>query len=192
MSDFPAPAVLAAQPTPEPVAPTPAPPPPPAVVEAPPPPPPPPPVVPPPIGTYDPEKGMLSIPSDILFDSGSAVVKADAKAALGKFAKSLARDDVKDRKLTIVGHTDTDRVVKAATIDALRKLGKTPDNMGLSQARAEAVAAILQAGGVDSARMATEGKGALEPVTDNRTPEGKARNRRVEIFLTPAPSARPS
>jgi outer membrane protein OmpA-like peptidoglycan-associated protein len=133
----------------------------------------------------DKDKGLLVFTSDLTFDSGSAVVKPNAKAALGELAGILAQDEVKDRRLTIVGHTDSARVVKAATIESLRKLGKSPDNMGLSEARAEAVAAVLKAGGIEPSRMVTKGKGEAEPIADNRTPEGKARNRRVEIYLTP-------
>jgi outer membrane protein OmpA-like peptidoglycan-associated protein len=136
----------------------------------------------------DKDKGLLIFNSDLTFDSGSAVVKPEAKAALGKLAQILAEDEVKDRRLTIIGHTDSDRVVKAATIESLKKLGKSVDNMGLSEARAEAVAAVLQAGGTDASRMITKGKGDTEPVADNRSAAGKARNRRVEIYLTPAKS----
>jgi OmpA-OmpF porin, OOP family len=130
--------------------------------------------------------GTLVFNSDVTFDSGSAVVKADAKAVLGQLARILADDEVKDRRLTIIGHTDTDRVVKAATIASLKALGKAADNQGLSEARAEAVAAVLQSGGIESSRMATRGKGSSEPVADNRSAEGKARNRRVEIYISPA------
>jgi outer membrane protein OmpA-like peptidoglycan-associated protein len=137
---------------------------------------------------FDKDKGLLSFNSDVTFDSGSAAVKGDAKAALGKLATILEEDTVKDRKLTIIGHTDTDRVVKRVTIDALKKLNKSVDNMGLSQARAESVAAVLQAGGIAVSRMTTSGKGEAQPVADNKTPEGKARNRRVEIYVTPAKS----
>jgi OOP family OmpA-OmpF porin len=199
VAEAPAPVVAAPPEAPKP------PPPPPVVVEAPKPPPPPPapPVVPPAVAKaiqdlsdkypglfkFDKDKGLLYFSSDVTFDSGSAVVKPDAQAALGKLAKILADDEVKDRRLAIIGHTDTDRVVKQATIDALKKLGKSTDNMGLAEARSEAVAAVLQAGGIDAARMATRGKGDTEPVADNRTPDGKARNRRVEIYLTPVKSA---
>jgi OOP family OmpA-OmpF porin len=137
----------------------------------------------------DKDKGLLVFNADVTFDSGSAVVKPEAKAALGTLAQILGEDEVKDRRLTIIGHTDTDRVVKRATIDTLKKLGKSADNMGLSEARAEAVADVLQANGVDASRMTTSGKGSAEPVADNRTPAGKAKNRRVEIYLTPAKTA---
>jgi OOP family OmpA-OmpF porin len=179
--------------------PAPLPPPPPRVVEAPKPAPPPPPVVPPAVAkaiqdlsdkypglfTFDRAKGLFRFNSDITFDSGSAVVKPEARAALEKLATILNEDGVKDRRLTVIGHTDSDRVVKRPTIDALKRLGKTADNLGLSEARSEAVSAVLKAGGIDAARMVTGGKGATEPIADNKSPAGKARNRRVEIYLTP-------
>ncbi len=133
----------------------------------------------------DKDKGLLHFNSDLLFDSGSAVVKSEAKTALGKLAEILSTDEVRDRRLTLIGHTDSDRVVKRATIAALKTLGKSADNMGLSEARAEAVAAVLQDAGIDAARMTTIGRGATEPVADNKSPGGKAKNRRVDIFLTP-------
>lgn len=181
----------------QPPAPMPEPPPPPKVVEAPPPKPVTPPPVPPRIvkaiedldkqypGLFTYRDGLFLFNSDITFDSGSAVVKPRAKAALEKLANILSEDEVKDRRMTIIGHTDSDRVVKASTIDNLKKLGKTADNMGLSEARAEAVAAVLQSGGVEGQRMVAKAKGATDPIADNKTPEGKARNRRVEIYLTP-------
>ena len=134
----------------------------------------------------DKDKGLLRFSSDFMFDSGSAVVKPDVKDALRKLANILNEDEAKDRRLTIIGHTDSDRVGKPATISTLKKLGKSADNIGLSEARSEAVGAVLQAGGIDASRMVTKGKGDAEPVADNRTPGGKARNRRVEIYVTPA------
>ncbi len=135
---------------------------------------------------FDKSKNLLYFNTDAMFDSGSAVVKSDAKVALGKLANILSEEEARDRQLIIIGHTDSDRVVKPTTIQSLRSLGKSPNNMGLSEARAEAVAAVLQAGGIDASRMSTQGKGDSQPVADNRTPAGKARNRRVEVYVTPA------
>jgi OmpA-OmpF porin, OOP family len=137
---------------------------------------------------FDKKRGLLYFAADAMFDSGSTVVKSDAKAALGKLANILSEDEVKDRRLTIIGHTDTDRVIKPATVRNLKKLGKTVDNTGLSEGRAEAVASVLESGGVVASRIVTEGRGATEPVADNHTPAGKARNRRVEVYVTPAKS----
>lgn len=178
----------------------PAPPPPPPPVQPPPAPePPPPPPLPPAVSKsiedlsdkypglfkFNRGKSLLYFNTDVMFDSGSAVVKPEAKVVLGKLSTILNEEGASDRKLTIIGHTDTDRVIKPTTIANLKKLGKPANNMGLSEARAEAVAAVLQAGGIDAARMTTQGKGESQPVADNRTPSGKARNRRVEIYVTP-------
>jgi len=132
---------------------------------------------------FDRDKGMFQFRSDTTFDSGSTVVKPRARAALEKLAEILNNDQVRDRALTIVGHTDTDRVAKSATIANLRQLGKSADNQGLSEARAEAVAEVLRGGGIDAGRMTTRGVGQTQPIAENRTPEGKARNRRVTIYL---------
>lgn len=144
-----------------------------------------------PQNVYTREGPKITIKSDVTFESGSAVVKADARAVLIKLAQELNGPGAKDQPFTITGHTDSDRVVKPTTIASLKALGKSADNMGLSEARAEAVAAVLKAGGVEASRMTTLGKGESEPVADNRTPAGKARNRRVEIYLKPAEGAAP-
>ena len=134
---------------------------------------------------FDRAKGRIRFNSDITFDSGSAVVKPQARAALTKLAGILSEDQVRDRSMTVVGHTDNVRVGKASTIATLKRLGKEPTNMGLSQARAEAVAGVLRTGGVSAERMSTQGRGPDEPIADNASVAGKAKNRRVEIFLTP-------
>ncbi|MCY2927613.1 MAG: OmpA family protein [Planctomycetota bacterium] len=134
---------------------------------------------------FDRNKGMIRFKSDVTFDSGSAAVKPQARAALTKLAGILSEDQVRDRAMTVVGHTDSVRVGKPSTITTLKQLGKEPTNMGLSEARAEAVAGILRSGGVSAERMSTRGRGPDEPLADNASVAGKAKNRRVEIFLTP-------
>jgi len=135
--------------------------------------------------TFDSRTGLLRFNSDITFDSGSSVVKPNARVALRELAGILNNADARDRAMTIIGFTDTDRVAKPATIAHLKALGKPANNMGLSEARAEAVAAVLRANGVEPERMTTVGKGTAEPIAPNTTPAGKAQNRRVEIYLTP-------
>ena len=134
---------------------------------------------------FDRATGRLRFASDIMFDSGSNAVKPEARTALAKLAAILSSDVAKQIHATIIGHTDTDPVKKATTIALLKELGKTTNNMGLSIARAESVAEILKAGGIEAARIITQGMGESQPIpgADNRTPEGKAKNRRVEIFL---------
>jgi outer membrane protein OmpA-like peptidoglycan-associated protein len=138
---------------------------------------------------FDKEKGLFLFSADITFDSGSSVVKPGAKAALTKLAEILSVDIAKDRALKIVGYTDTDRVGKASTIAHLKSLNKPANNQGLSEARAESVAAILTAGGVTANRITTAGKGEANPVAENTTAAGKSKNRRVEIYLTPMAGA---
>jgi len=139
--------------------------------------------------TFDKEKGLFRFNSDITFDSGSNVVKPEARAALVKLAQILNVDQAKDRAVTIIGHTDSDRVMKAETIARLKGLGKATDNMGLSEARAEGVAEILASGGIEAGRLVTRGQGQSEPIADNASPAGKAKNRRVDIYLTPSGTA---
>ena len=136
---------------------------------------------------FDRATGRLRFASDITFDSGSNVVKPEARTALAKLATILSSDMAKKIHATIIGHTDTDPVKKATTIALLKELGKTTNNMGLSIARAESVAEILKAGGVEAARIITQGMGETQPLADNRTADGKAKNRRVEIFLAMGP-----
>jgi outer membrane protein OmpA-like peptidoglycan-associated protein len=128
---------------------------------------------------FDRATGRLRFASDITFDSGSNAVKPEARTALTKLAAILSSDVAKRVHATIIGHTDTDAVKKATTIALLKELGKTTNNMGLSIARAESVAEILKAGGVEAARIITQGMGETQPIPG----ASKDKNRRVEIFL---------
>ena len=115
----------------------------------------------------------LNIPNDISFDTGSAAIKPQLRAVLDPFANSL-RDDPSAR-LTIVGHTDN--------------TGSDAVNNPLSVERAHSVRDYLVTRGVASARVDTAGRGEREPVAENTTEAGRAKNRRVEIFLRePAPT----
>jgi len=126
---------------------------------------------------FDEASQQLRYASDITFDSGEDIVKPKAQEVLTKLAAILNQPEAQPIRIVIVGHTDNARVVKPETV---RKHG---NNQGLSEHRAEAVAKVLQAGGVDAARMATSGMGESQPIASNSTNEGKAKNRRVEIFL---------
>jgi OOP family OmpA-OmpF porin len=162
----------------------PPPPPPPApVVAAPPPPPPPPPppaatpapVVPPPVVTPAPPppppppaapvSEKVTFAADALFDVGRSVLKEDAKSKLDDLASKVGSINLE--VIIAVGHTDAD--------------GSNTTNQKLSVGRAEAVKAHLVSKGIDQNRVYTEGKGESQPVADNKTKEGKAKNRRVEI-----------
>ena len=103
--------------------------------------------------------------ADAFFDFDKAVLKAEGKAKLDDLA-----DKVKGINLEVViavGHTD------ATGTDAY--------NQKLSVKRAEAVKAYLVTKGIESNRVYTEGKGEGQPVADNATKQGRAKNRRVEV-----------
>ena len=115
----------------------------------------------------------LNIPNDISFDTGSAAIKPQLRAVLDPFANSL-RDDPSAR-LVIVGHTDN--------------TGSNAINNPLSVERANSVRDYLTTRGMSGARVETAGRGDREPVAENTTEGGRAKNRRVEIFLRePAPA----
>ena len=109
----------------------------------------------------------LNIPNDISFDVNSSVIKPQMRSVLDPFAASL-RDDPNAR-IQIVGHTDS--------------TGSDATNNPLSVDRAQSVRDYLAARGVSSARIETAGRGEHEPVADNTSDAGRARNRRVEIYL---------
>ena len=142
-------------------APAPAPPPPPPAAAVAPPAPPPPPPPPPPA----PVSEKVTFAADAFFDTGKSVLKNEAKAKLDDLVAKTA--GVNLEVIIAVGHTDSD--------------GSEAFNQKLSVARAEAVKSYLVSKGVEKNRVYTEGKGEKQPVADNKTKEGKAKNRRVEI-----------
>ncbi len=109
----------------------------------------------------------LNIPNDVSFDTGSAAIRPAMRGVLDPFAASL-RDDLNAR-ITIIGHTDS--------------TGSDSVNNPLSLDRAQSVRDYLSTRGVSSARIETAGRGEREPVADNTSDTGRARNRRVEILL---------
>jgi len=115
----------------------------------------------------------INIPNDISFDVGSAAIKPQLRAVLDPFVSSLQGDP--SAQITIVGHTDS------TGSDAL--------NNRLSIERADSVRDYIVTRGVAAGRVATAGRGDREPIADNNTEAGRAKNRRVEIFLRePAPA----
>jgi outer membrane protein OmpA-like peptidoglycan-associated protein len=109
----------------------------------------------------------LEIPNDISFDTNSYAIKPQLRGVLDPFANSL-RDDPNTR-LAVIGHTDS--------------TGSDAINNPLSVERAQSVRDYLAARGVAAQRIETAGRGSREPVADNATDAGRAKNRRVEIFL---------
>jgi OmpA-OmpF porin, OOP family len=124
-----------------------------------PPPPPPPPAPPAPVS----EK--VTFAADTFFDFDKSALKADAKAKLDDLVAKTRGLNLE--VIIAVGHTDS--------------VGADAYNQKLSVARSEAVKAYLVSKGVEKNRVYTEGKGEKQPVADNKTAEGRAKNRRVEI-----------
>jgi len=111
----------------------------------------------------------LNMPGSLTFDTGSATVKPqfgtvlnDISRVLGEFEKTL---------VDVVGYTDS------TGSDAL--------NRNLSEQRARSVATYLSSNGVVAERLATDGRGANDPIASNTNAAGRERNRRVEIVLEP-------
>jgi OOP family OmpA-OmpF porin len=139
----------------------PPPPPPPAPPKAAPPAPPPP----PPPAAPKPTTEKVTFAADALFDFDKYVIKPEAKAKLDDLVSKLA--GVNLEVIVAVGHTDS--------------IGTEAYNLALSARRANAVKQYLVSKGIEANRIYTEGKGESQPVADNRTAEGRAKNRRVEI-----------
>lgn len=135
--------------------------------------PPPPPVAAPAPATPAPAPAPVPVPTsekvsysaDAFFDFDKAVLKPAGKASLDDLVSKLK--DINLEVIIAVGHTDS--------------VGTDEYNQKLSVRRAEAVKAYLQSKGVESNRVYTEGKGEKQPVADNKTAAGRAKNRRVEI-----------
>lgn len=121
-------------------------------------------------------KLTLNMADSILFDSGKAEVKADGKTVLAKVAKVLG--GVKDKQIRIAGHTDNIQIT-----GALAK--KFASNWELSAQRAITVMHALEDRGIVGVQMAAIAFADTRPVASNETPDGRAKNRRIEIALVP-------
>lgn len=101
----------------------------------------------------------------IEFDSGKATLTDSGKQILDQMSVALLA--LKDKKVEVIGHTDN--------------AGARASNLALSQARAEAVRGYVAAKGVKGELIAVSGEGPDRPVADNRSADGRARNRRIEF-----------
>jgi outer membrane protein OmpA-like peptidoglycan-associated protein len=108
--------------------------------------------------------------SDVLFDFDKSTLKPQATQTLASIVQQLRNDP--SLRADIVGHTDS--------------IGTEEYNMRLSERRAKAVAAHMVRNGIAANRLNVSWKGETQPIADNRTDEGRARNRRVEITVRPA------
>ncbi len=109
----------------------------------------------------------LNIPSDISFDTGRADIKSNFRTVLDQFAQGLR--DNPGSTVRIIGHTDS--------------TGSDAINNPLSVDRAASTRNYLVDRGVAANRIAIDGRGEREPIADNNSDAGRARNRRVEIFV---------
>ena len=106
--------------------------------------------------------------SGILFPLNGIQLSDASRKELKEFAQKMS--DLQDTDITIYGHTDN--------------TGSDAVNEKLSAQRAESVATYLKSCGIAGSRMTTEGKSYSMPVADNATKEGRAQNRRVEIYIS--------
>ena len=107
----------------------------------------------------------VTFAADAFFDFNKSVVKPEGKAKLDDLVGKIK--DISLEVIIAVGHTDS--------------VGGDAYNQKLSIKRSEAVKAYLVSKGIEKNRVYTEGKGEKQPVADNKTSEGRAKNRRVEI-----------
>lgn len=118
-----------------------------------------------PVAAPAPAASKVTYAADAFFDFDKAVLKPEGKAKLDDLASKVSGINLE--VVIAVGHTDS--------------TGAAGYNQALSNRRAEAVKAYLVSKGIESNRIYTEGKGLSQPVADNATREGRAKNRRVEV-----------
>ena len=107
----------------------------------------------------------VTFAADVLFDFDKSVIKPDGKSKLDDLANKMKGINLE--VVIAIGHADS--------------IGSDAYNQALSVRRAEAVKAYFVSKGVEGNRVYTEGKGEKQPVADNKTAEGRAKNRRSEI-----------
>ena len=112
----------------------------------------------------------VTFDSGILFGFNKSVLGDEAKASLDRLVEGIA--DMPDSKIRVFGHTDI--------------VGSADANQAVSTKRAKEVARYLEEKGIDASRIEAEGLSFTQPVADNSTEAGRAKNRRVEVFVIPA------
>lgn len=116
----------------------------------------------------------ISLADNMLYRSGSYEISSQAGETLSKIAKIIL--DYKDYDVLVEGNTDTDPISRP----------NIRNNWDLSALRASSVVQALQNNyGVDPGRLTAAGRGEYNPIASNDNPEGKARNRRTQIIITP-------
>jgi len=120
-------------------------------------------------------KVYVSLTDKLLFPSGSITIDEKGKQALKQLAAVLNKEP--DINIAVEGHTDDKKVIN---------LGQIKDNWDLSVLRATSVTRYLsETEGVDPHRLTATGKSQYQPIDPSNTPEALAKNRRIEIVLTP-------
>ena len=118
-------------------------------------------------------RGMvITLSGAVLFTSGQSALLPGAMAKLDEVGNALLKNN-RESNIVVEGHTDSQ--------------GRASDNQDLSLARAQAVRDYLASRGIAQDRISAQGLGSTRPVATNKTPEGRADNRRVEIVVQPAP-----
>jgi chemotaxis protein MotB len=120
----------------------------------------------------------LNLSEDVLFPSGSAEINTQGRDVLGKVAERMKGVP---HRVVVQGHTD----------DVPITTPRFPSNWELAGARASRVVRLLAENGIDPTRLSAVSLGEFQPRAPNDTPQGRARNRRIEITLQPvrAPGA---
>ncbi len=119
------------------------------------------------------EELILTLPQDLLFAVDSATLRSDLQRDLRTIGANLV--NYPDTDVVVVGHTDN--------------TGSAAHNQALSERRAASVAEVLRSQEISQRRIETVGRGLTQPIATNATPEGRAQNRRVEIFIRPRQSS---
>ena len=117
----------------------------------------------------------VSMEAELLFNSGSTAVGKEGKTAVIQLAKAL--EDQEELTILVEGHTDSDQ---------LSGKGLYKDNWELSAERAISIVRIMASNSqLNPATLTSAGRGEFNPIAENDTPENKAKNRRIEVILTP-------
>ena len=118
----------------------------------------------------DASRCAVTFRGDAMFETGGAAVEASMGPLIAKIAGEIAKVP---GKVTVQGYTD----------NIPTRRGRFPSNQALSAERARQVMQMLQAAGMPANRLEAVGKGDADPIGDNRTAQGRAQNRRVEITV---------
>ncbi len=129
---------------------------------------------------FDPETGISKLDTDILFDSGEAVLKPGAEQLLDELVRVLKSPAAGELKIMVAGHTDSQLIAGKGVRE------KYPNNFHLSTARALAVSDRMKRAGLPEQRMAVAGFGPYQPIAPNGTAGDRQKNRRVELFVMAA------